>query len=229
MGSASIITSVCKALSSPLGWLGNFNPIQIISHLPELWIVVPSLLDKLFYRGMYEILDYESTLDLTDPQGRTAVLTRREEIRFLQDNVVAIHDHAWGDGHLFVRYQCQPGVPVDIYEDGSRHNVLISLRETKNKGDRLELWIERTIERGFTQRSEWFETEIDHYMRGLSVSIIFPRKRPCKRATLSRRSTGKTVRLPEDNFALLPDGRQKLTWKTAHPKLHDLYTIKWIW
>ena len=178
---------------------------------------------------MYEILDYESTLDLIDPQGRTAVITRREKLRFLQDNVVAIHDHAWGDGNLFANYRCQPSTPVDIYEDGSRHNVLISLRETKNKGDRLELWIERTIKGGFTQRSEWFETAIDHYMRELSVSIVFPRKRQCKRATLSRRSTGKTVRLPEDNFALLPDGRQKLTWKTAHPKLHDLYTIKWVW
>lgn len=45
---------------------------------------------------MYEILDYDSTLDILDPNGETAILIRREVIRFLQNNVVAIHDHYWG-------------------------------------------------------------------------------------------------------------------------------------
>ena len=30
-------------------------------------------------------------------------------IRFLQDNVVAIHDHAWGDGKLFAKYHAGRG------------------------------------------------------------------------------------------------------------------------
>ena len=78
---------------------------------------------------------------------------------------LAIHDHGWGDGELFAEYRCQPGVPVDFYEDGSKNNVLISLRETKNRGDVLELWIERVIRNGLLQKQEWFETEIDQLMR----------------------------------------------------------------
>ena len=162
-------------------------------------------------------------------KGEKAILTRREVVRFLQDNVVAIHDHAWGDGELFAKYSCQPGVPVDFYEDGSKHNILISLRETKNRGDVVEFWIERVIKGGLLKQHEWFETEVDHWMRKLKLSIVFPEGSHCRRATLSRRSTGKTTLLRQEHFALLPDGRQRLAWETGHPNLHDRYSIKWVW
>ena len=205
------------------------SPVRALQGLANLLDAARRLRDKVGYHGMYEILDYDATLEIKDPAGKKAVLTRRQVVRFLQNNVAAIHDHAWGDGQLFARYRCQPGVQVDFYEDGSKHNVLISLRETKDRGDVLELWIERVIHNGFQEKAEWLETEIDHLMRKLKLSIIFPKKRPCRRATLSRRSTGKTSLLPQKHFALLPDGRQKLTWEMRRPKLHDRYTIKWAW
>ena len=205
------------------------NPIKAIQWLTNFLDALRRLRDKIGYHGMYEILVHDSTLELADIKGKKATITRHEKVRFLQDNVIAIHDHAWGDGELFGRYRCQPGVAVDFYEDGSKHNILVSLRETKNRGDCLELWIERVIGNGFVKREEWFEVEIDHLMRRLKRSIIFPKGRPCRRATLSRRSTGKVTPLPQKRFALLPDGRQKLTWETRHPRLHDLYTIKWAW
>ena len=212
-----------------LGYVGRLDPIQVLTRLLDVWDLFSRWQNKRRYRGVYEILDYDATLEIIDSQGKEAVLIRREMIRFLQDNVVAIHDHAWGDGQPFVKYQCQPGVPVDCYEDGSKHNILISLRETKNRGDVIELWIERVIRDGLLQKQEWFETEIDHLMKNLRLSIIFPKERPSRRATLSRRSTGQTTLLPHRHFALLPDGRQKLTWKTSNPRLHDRYTIKWVW
>ena len=58
---------------------------------------------------MSEILDHNSTLEVHDAGGEEATITRREVIRFLQDNVVAIHDHAWGDGDIFAEYRCRPG------------------------------------------------------------------------------------------------------------------------
>ena len=207
----------------------QLEPINVLKRFLEIGEVFRRLQDKLRYHGMYEILVYDSTLEILDAKGKKAVVTRQEVVRFLQDNVVAIHDHAWGDGEQFAKYRCQPGVPVDFYEDGSKHNVLISLRETRNRGDVVELWIERVIRNGFLKKEEWFETEIDHLMRTFKRSVIFPKKRPCRRATLSRRSTGKTTLLSQKHFALLPDGRQKLTWETKRPKLHDRYTIKWAW
>ncbi len=195
----------------------------------DVWELVGLLRDKIGYHGMYEILAYDATLEIRDARGHEASLVRHEVIRFLQDNVVAIHDHAWGDGELFTEYHCQPGIPVDFYEDGSKHNVLISLRETKNRGDVIDLWIERVISEGLRQKDEWLETEIDHRMKYLKLSIIFPRDRRCQRAILTRRSTNQTTILEGRHFSTLSDGRQQLTWETNRPKLHDIYTIKWRW
>jgi hypothetical protein len=106
---------------------------------------------------------------------------------------------------------------------------LISLRETKNRGDVIEFWVERVVTRGFLEDHEWLETEIDHWMHHVRLSIVFPQERACRRATLSQRSTGETTLLSQSHFALLPDGRQKLTWGASRPRLHDLYTLKWDW
>lgn len=217
-------------------WLHDFlkrvfqqDLIKVLEKLLDTWKVFSRLWDRIHYHGMYEILDYDATLELVDPKGETAIFIRRQVVRFLQNNVVAIHDYAWGDGELFAKYRCRPGVPVDFYEDGSKYHVLISLRETKNRGDVTEFWIERVVKGGFMGKHDWLETEIDHWVRHLKLSIIFPRKRPCRRATLSRRSTGKTTLLSQKHFALLPDGRQKLTWETGRPKFQDRHTIKWVW
>ncbi len=154
----------------------------ILSNVVEVWGLLAQIRERLGFHGMYEILSYDSTLEIQDDNGEEASLVRHEIIRFLQDNVVAIHDHAWGDGDLFAEYYCQPGIPVDFYEDGSKHNVLISLRETKNRGDILDLWVHRVIRGGFRQADEWLETEIDHLTKHLKLSILFPKNRPCGRA-----------------------------------------------
>lgn len=205
------------------------DSIETLEKLLDVWSLLERVWERVHYHGSYEILDYDSTLELVDPRGEKAILTRRQVVRFLQDDVAAIRDYAWGDGDLFAQYRCQPGVPVDFYEDGARQNVLISLRETRNRGDVLELWIERVIKGGFVGKQGWLETEIDHWVQHLSVSILFPKERPCRRATLSQRSTGETRLLPQKHFTLLPDGRQKLTWETRRPRFQDRHTIKWVW
>ena len=229
MGYWTVSTTARTWVRALLQLMTTKDPFPVLAKLLAAWQKLLVVWQRSQYHGMYEILDYESTFEIMDPKGETATLRRREVIRFLQDNVVAIHDHAWGDGEIFADYQCQPGVPVDFYKDGSKFNVLISLRETKNRGDIIEFWVERVIKQGLLQEFEWLETEIDHWTKDLKLSIIFPKERPCRRATLSRRSTGKTTVLSQKHFALLPDGRQKLTWKTRHPRLHDRYTVQWMW
>ena len=205
------------------------DAVSILANLVEARSLLTRVWDRLHYHGMYEIVEYDSTLEIMDAKGQMAILSRREVIRFLQNNVVAIHDHAWGDGDIFAEYRCQPGAPVDFYQDGSQHNVLVSLRETRNRGDVVDFWVERTIRRGLLQEIEWLETDIDHWTKHLKLAVIFPKERPCKRATLSSKRSGQTIVLSPQHFALLPDGRQKLTWETQRPNLYDLYTIQWMW
>ena len=82
---------------------------QVIRNILDSLTLAERLRDRLSYHVTYEILDYNATLDIRDAVGEETTITRREVIRFLQDNVVAIHDHAWGDGDIFAEYRCRPG------------------------------------------------------------------------------------------------------------------------
>ena len=210
---------------------------KFLAYLPQDWI---SLLFDLYralrlfirrgrHEGMYEILEFDSTLELVDPKGETAIFKRRQRVKFLQDNVIAFQDCAWGDGELFADYRCSPGIEVDRYQEGDRWNVLISLRETKSAGDVDDFYIERTVKNGFTQDEEWRQTEIRHRTRHLRLAVIFPKEGHCRRAVLIERNRNRTTVLDQGHVSDLPDGRQVLAWETRNPGRFEVYTIKWRW
>ena len=64
--------------------------------------IIRKAMQGLSYKGMYEVLDYESTLELKDRGGKRATFKKREKVRYLQDNVIAYQDQAWGDGEILV-------------------------------------------------------------------------------------------------------------------------------
>ena len=179
--------------------------------------------------GAYEILDYEATLDLLDATGKTALFKKRLQVKFLQNNVIAFEDYAWGDGEILADYRCAPGVVVDKYREGDRWTVLISLRESKSSGDIEEFHIERIERKTFTKTEEWLQTEIRRRTRRLRMNIIFPKQRRCQRAVLVQRKFNRTTVLGPEHFRTLPDGRQLVTWETNHVTAYDIYTVKWQW
>jgi len=179
--------------------------------------------------GIYEVLEHHTTVELADRKGEVAVVEKRQIVRFLQDHVAALTDHAWGDGEIFAEYDCRPGLPVDLYKDGSRYTVLISLREAKSRGHILKFRIRRKILRGFLKSNECWETDVYHRTRYLSVATIFPPGRRCRRATITQLSTSKAVALGPEHFHFLPDGRQQPTWEIQRPRIHDRYSLKWRW
>jgi hypothetical protein len=180
-------------------------------------------------QGIYEILHYDSTLELLDSNGHTAVFHKRQKVRFLQDNVIAFEDYAWGDGNSFVNYHCSPGVAVDRYKDGDRWNILISLRETKSRGDITDFHIERIVQNGFIQQEEWSQVEIRNPTRRLRVAVIFPKERLCKHATLHERKRNRTQVLGSDHLHQLPDGRQLLEFETTRVRHLEVYSLRWVW
>ena len=106
------------------------------------------------YRGLYEVLEYEATLELEDQEGKSATFKKREKVRYLQDNTIAYQDQAWGDGEILVDYRCSPGTPVDRYRSGYKTYILISRREVKNKGNVDEFNVEWGIRQGFLRHTE---------------------------------------------------------------------------
>jgi hypothetical protein len=178
---------------------------------------------------MYEILDYDSTLELMDRKGETAVVKKRQRVKFLQDHVIAFQDYAWGDGKILAGYQCTPGTVVDRYQEGYRWNILISLRETKSAGDIVDFNIKRTVKRSFTKDDEWWQVEVRHHTQRLKLTLIFPEDRRCKRVTLTQRSQHQTKVLGPEHFTNLPDGRQVLTWEAQKIRRSEIYTLRWQW
>ena len=218
-----------RKLLTLLSYLASGELAAALRGIEEGWEVISRMRDRIGYRGMFEVLDFDASLELLDPRGEQAVLIRHQKIKVLQDNVVAVLDHVWGDGELLAEYDCQPGIPVDFYGDGSIHNVLISLREPRGRGDIIDLWIRRVVRGGFCRPQEWLETEVNYWMQSMRQRIIFPSKRHCRGATISRRWGNRTLPLGKNHFTFMSDGRQQLEWRTSHPKLHDRYTIKWDW
>jgi hypothetical protein len=136
------------------------------------------------YRGLYEVLECESTLELRDRKGNRATLKKREKVRYLQDNVVAYQDQTWGDGEILLHCRCTPGIPGDRHRSGYKTYILISRREVKDKGDVDEFNIEWGIRQGFLRRAEQWETHVTHRTERLKINVVFPRPRPPRHAVL---------------------------------------------
>jgi hypothetical protein len=202
---------------------------DVIDLIGALWRLGRRVLSLKTHEGMYEVLEYETRLELLDSKGERANFHKRERVRFLQDNIIAYQDQAWGDGDIFAAYQCSPGVAVDKYREGHRYRILISLRETKNHNDTEEFHIERTIQRGFTKHVEDFQIEIDHVTRQFSMSVVFPKSRFPKHVNLIERNTTRTTSLAAENTVMLPDGRLQVSWHTARPRLFENYILRWEW
>jgi hypothetical protein len=183
----------------------------------------------LSHEGMFEVLEYESTLELLDCNGKKARFEKRKLVRYLQDNIIAYQDHAWGDGKILQSYRCTPGKPADRYKLDYKTYVLISLREVKSRGDVDEFNIQWNMQNSFLKTDESWTTDINNRTKEIRVSVIFPRERHPSRLALVENQHRKTKILGSEYKKLLPDGRLRVTWEKKNPRLYEHYVIKWRW
>jgi hypothetical protein len=78
--------------------------LERIAVLFDVYQLFRPWLNHLRREGLYEILDYDSTLELLDPQGQTAIVKKRQQVKFNQDHIIAFQDYAWGDGDCLADY-----------------------------------------------------------------------------------------------------------------------------
>jgi len=180
------------------------------------------------FGGLYEFDSEDHLWDIQDAEGRKAVVKKSRRIRFLQDEVFAIRDYAWGDGNVLAAFSCDPGHVADTYSSDGRHSIVITLRETKRRGDEEDFHTARTVENTFTGESEWVQAEILHNTKRVSITVLFPKDRPPTRAWIGRRSKGdrgrKAISIEYDS-----DGRGRISQLVRRPKRHELYTVGWTW
>jgi hypothetical protein len=207
--------------------------VTILNNLPwiemarDVWQIAQKIIQRQSSEGMYEVLDYETTLELHDKKGIRATLKKRERIRYLQDNVIAYQDQAWGDGEILLGYRCVPGKPVDRYRSGYKTHILISRREVKNRGDIDEYRILWGIRRGFLKSTGFWETEVSHRTYRILVQVIFPKGRQPYKAYIEERNQRRCHSLGEGAMAEMPDGRWQITWEQSQPRLYEHYVLNW--
>lgn len=188
-----------------------------------------SFIQRITKPGMYEVLNYETTLEILDPKGKDAILTKTEEVRFLQNNIIAFQDQAWGSGKILLDYQCKPGKPVDFYQFAHKTYIVISLRNVMQKGDITKFDISWRIRNGFGKPSGFWSTDINHFTKQMKVNVIFPQERPPIRITTVESNHQKVKELPKDALEKLPDKRWQVSWEKQNPGLHEHYILKWEW
>ena len=217
-------------MSSPLsGVVALLLGLPWVEILTDAWRVGKRILRGLSSEGMYEVLDYETTLDIQDPKGKKAILKKQMKVRYLQDNIIAFQDFAWGEGKILQNYKSSPGIKVDQYNLGYKTYVLLSLRDVKNKGEVDEHNIEWEISNGFLKPDGYWVTEIANRMKQVKVQIVFPTQRPPTRIFIVENNRRRTQELGKDSIKRMADGRWQVLWTTEKPKLYEHYILKWNW
>ena len=194
-----------------------------------LWGIGRGIINRLTNNGIYEALDYESTLELHDHAGTKATFKKRKKICYLQDDVIAFQDYAWGDGEILLNYRTNRGIPVDRYRSGFKTYLLLSLREVKNRDDLDEFIIQWDISRGFLTKDGYWSTDVSQPTRHIKINVIFPKARPPKRLFLEESNQRRTHLLGREAQQQLPDGRWLVSWETNKPRLYEVYVLRWMW
>jgi len=210
-------------------WPINFIGLPWLEVVDKLWPIGQKMLQNFAAKGVYEVLDYESTLEIKDRSGIQATFKKRKKIRYMQDDVIAYQDYTWGDGEILLNYRTNRGKPVDRYKSGYKTYVLLSLREVKNRGDIDEFNIQWNIRRGFLKEDGFWGADVSQPMKHLNINVIFPKTRPPHQLSLEESNRRRTYSLGKEALQTLPDGRWLVTWETNQPRLHELYVLRWIW
>ena len=217
------ILAILKRISSTPGDLPWSNLFSLITR------IFNSLTNSPSSQGMYEVLEYESELILKDKKGQRASFRKREKVRYLQDNIIAYQDHAWGDGEGLLDYKCSPGVVVDRYRPGAKTFVLVSLRGSRQKGDTDEFNVQWNIKDGFVRETEMWETDVRHRTRQIKIQVVFPKTRPPLRVWLEQNTRREKKLAGGKALKRLPDGRWRVTWQPNKPVVNERYQIHWTW
>jgi len=151
------------------------------------------------------------------------------KVRYLQNEIIAFQDYAWGDGEILVDYKTNRGRAVDRYRSGYKTYVLLALREVVNKGDIDDFNISWGVRNGFLTSDGYWSTGISHRMKRVRVNIIFPKSRPPQRIYLEEHNRRRTMVLGDEVQERLSDGRWQVTWEMDKPKLYENYILRWDW
>ena len=208
---------------------GNPNLNILLPILSDIYYWGKTFISRISRPGMYEVINYETRIELLDVKGENATVSKTEEVKFLQDNVIAFQDQAWGDGKILLDYQCSPGYPVDFYRSGHKTLILISLRDVNRRGDMVQFKMNWGINRGFLKGQGFWTTDINHLTGKIKTEVVFPMNRPPKKVSIIESNTQRISVLNSNVISRLPDKRWLISWERKNPRLNEHYILNWEW
>ena len=87
------------------GWAAMLLDLPWIEIMGEVWKIGKKVMRGMANEGVYETIEYESTLEIHNRKGTKATLSKRKKMRYLQDNIIAYQDYGWGDGEILLNYR----------------------------------------------------------------------------------------------------------------------------
>lgn len=210
-------------------WLSRLSMVPWLEVIAFAWKIGRKLWRGLADEGMYEVLDFHASLELLNTKGTRAHCQKHQKVRFVQNGIFAYQDQIWGDGDQLVNYQCSPGVERDRYRRDEKTFILISLRDTKHRGELEEFHIARDIHDGFVRKHEQWGVDISHQTKHCQLTLIFPANRQPKRIEQRTYLQGTKQVLHTNSINQLADGRWQVRWKVSKPRLNERYIFWWEW
>ena len=134
-----------EKVSKEPSWLSGLLDMPWLALVINIARLGIRVLRGLSSEGVYEVLEYETTLELRDTKGKIATFKKHERVRYLQDHIIAYQDQGWGDGKILGNYQCTPGVPVDRYRYNwwsipdldFQHAIQVEVDVTKRRSSKM--------------------------------------------------------------------------------------------
>jgi hypothetical protein len=125
---------------------------------------------------------------------------------------------------MLTHYRHSAGTVDASFRDAERRYLLIKLKHKAAKGDQLTFTVERQAMETFVGTEEWVETILTQQVARITRSIVFPKGRPCRAATLHH--DGQARLLP---IVQLSQGRTSVQFEISRPDTGSPYRIHWTW
>lgn len=256
-----LLALVGAAVVAILGLTGDFNE----EHLAEATLLVLAAISATLVRDRFrrdrlvqtmdatfrsttaglpwQVLKSEHTWDISTFDGSMATVTLKRLLRFLVDEVVAIHEVVrQGDGTLVSCESCggRPGgamkklvagTEIDGDRPGSPKRRILQVGEMSRRGERFETITTQTLSGAFLKPREDAAVVVRQPTDEVFMKVVWPAGRAPRSVSLTvNRGFGNRGPTEDVIGSLRTDrGRKKFERSFPDPQVGDEYVIHWDW
>ncbi len=168
----------------------------------------------------YETIKFTGRLNFLDSDRTVAVFSRRQRVRFLEDDVGVLFDRIWGEGVLVGSYLA-PGLKMmEPIRTPSGYALPLGLPRLFRKGETFEIVSHRRIVGAFSEKSGYWDTSMSKPTELIQITVVTP--------------PGMTINNPE--ILAPPRGDMDLTrnanslkFRVTRPAISGPYRLRWAW